>query len=115
MLPPKVNVARPRRCAIIRELADATEPLAEFCRRRHVRRLSLFGSVLTDRFRHDSDVDILIEFQDGYVTGFLGLAEMERELSALVAGRKVDLRTPAELSRYFRDNVLHEARVIYAA
>jgi len=88
--------------------------LAELCRRRHIRRLSLFGSVLTERFRPDSDIDMLVEFEPGHSIGLLQLATIERELSELM-GRKVDLRTPAELSRYFRDDVLRQAQVQYAA
>jgi predicted nucleotidyltransferase len=88
--------------------------VAEFCRRYHIRRLSLFGSVLREDFRPDSDVDILVEFEAGCEPGFFGLARMERELSELLRGRKVDLRTPEDLSRYFRDEVLARAEVRYA-
>jgi len=88
--------------------------VAEFCRRYHIRRLSLFGSVLREDFRPDSDVDVLVEFESSYEPGFFGLARMERELSELLEGRKVDLRTPEDLSRYFRDEVLAVAEVRYA-
>jgi predicted nucleotidyltransferase len=88
--------------------------IAEFCRRYHIRRLSLFGSVLREDFGPDSDVDMLVEFESGCEPGFFGLARMERELSELLGGRKVDLRTPEDLSRYFRDEVLAEAEVRYA-
>ena len=88
--------------------------VAEFCRRYHIRRLSLFGSVLREDFRPDSDVDMLVEFEPGHEPGFFGLARMERELSELLEGRKVDLRTPEDLSRYFRDEVLAGAEVRYA-
>ena len=88
--------------------------VAEFCRRYHIRRLSLFGSVLREDFRPDSDVDMLVEFEPGHEPGFFGLARMERELSELLGGRKVDLRTPEDLSRYFRDEVLARAEVRYA-
>ncbi|HEX2988819.1 MAG TPA: nucleotidyltransferase family protein [Chloroflexota bacterium] len=90
------------------------EKIGEFCRRHHIRRLSLFGSVLRQDFRPDSDVDVLIEFEPGKAAGLIRLAGMEQELSELV-GRKVDLRTPAELSRYFREEVLATAEVQYAA
>lgn len=89
--------------------------LARFCAARHIRRLSAFGSVTTDDFRPDSDVDLLVEFEPGHVPGLLGLAAMELELSALLGGREVDLRTIADLSPYFRDHVaslavpLHDA------
>jgi len=89
--------------------------LDEFCRRNSIRRLSLFGSVLTERFSDSSDVDLLVEFQPGTRVGYLRMAAMERELSRLFAGRKVDLRTPRELSTYFRDEVLRTAAVQYAA
>ncbi len=90
------------------------EQLAAICRKYRVQRLSLFGSVLTPRFRPDSDVDMLVEFQSGAETTYFDLAGMELELTGLI-GRKVDLRTPAELSRYFRDRVMREAQVQYAA
>jgi predicted nucleotidyltransferase len=86
------------------------EALEAFCRKHRVRKLSLFGSVLRDDFRPDSDVDVLVEFEPGAHAGFLKLAAMELELSS-VLGRKVDLRTPGELSRYFRDDVLASAEV----
>jgi len=86
--------------------------LARFCRKHHIKRLSLFGSVLTDSFRPDSDIDVLVEFEAGCVPGF-GMVAIERELSEFV-GRKVDLRTPHDLSRYFRDTVVSKARVQYA-
>ena len=84
-----------------------------FCRKHGLRKLSLFGSVLRDDFRPDSDVDVLVEFRQGVRAGYLTMAAMERELSQLL-GRRVDLRTPAELSRYFRDDVLQAAEVRYA-
>jgi predicted nucleotidyltransferase len=82
--------------------------IAAFCRRNRVRRLSLFGSILRDDFGSTSDVDVLVEFEPGRVPGFLGMARLELELGHLLS-RKVDLRTPAELSRYFREEVLREA------
>lgn len=91
------------------------EQLAQLCRRHHIRRLSLFGSVLTGKARPDSDVDLLVEFAPGHAPGFLGLAAIENELSALLGGRRVDLRTPQDLSRHFRDEVLRTAEVQYAA
>lgn len=88
--------------------------LIEFCRRHHVRRLSLFGSVLRDDFRPDSDVDVLVEFEPGRIVG-LRIAQMEQELGQMLDDRRIDLRTPNELSPYFRDEVLREARVVYGA
>ena len=86
--------------------------IAEFCKRHHIRKLSLFGSVLRDDFRPDSDVDVLVEFEDGAKVGLFDVAAMELELSDIM-GRKVDIRTPAELSRYFRDDVLNRAELQY--
>ena len=93
----------------------AQDQLAEFCRRNGIRKLALFGSVLSDRFNDSSDVDVLVEFNPDERVGYLRLARMERELSAILGGRKVDLRTPTELSRYFRDEVMRSAAVQYAA
>jgi uncharacterized protein len=90
------------------------EEIADFCRRHHISKLSLFGSVLRADFRPTSDVDVLVEFEPECVPGLFSLARMERELSALMGNRKVDLRTPQDLSRYFRDEVLATAEVQYA-
>lgn len=87
--------------------------IAGFCRRHGIRRLSLFGSALTTRFGPESDVDVLVEFRAGRVPGLLRMAAMERELAAII-GRKVDLRTPEDLSRHFRADVLAKAEVHYA-
>ena len=89
--------------------------LAEFCRRHHIRKLAVFGSVLHGDARPDSDLDVLVEFEPGHVPGLIRLAGMELELSALLGGRKVDLNTPLCLSRFFRDEVLAEAEPVYAA
>lgn len=88
--------------------------LEDFCRRSGIRRLAFFGSALRDDFHPESDVDVLVEFEPGSSVGYLRMAEMEIELGSLL-GRRVDLRTPAELSRHFRDDVLREAEVRYAA
>lgn len=87
------------------------DKIADFCRRSHIQRLALFGSVIRDDFTPDSDVDILVEFQPGRTPGF-AFFDMERELSEII-GRKVDMNTPNELSRYFRREVLAEAEEIY--
>ena len=87
--------------------------LAALCRRHHITKLALFGSVLRDEFRPDSDVDVLVEFESGHTPGFAFFA-IEDELSQLF-GRKVDLNTPGFLSRRFRDAVAAEAEVQYAA
>ena len=89
--------------------------LRSLCRRHQIRRLSLFGSVLRGEARPDSDVDLLVEFSPEAKPSFLNLAEIEQELSALLAGRRVDLRTAEDLSRYFRDEVLREAEVQYGS
>lgn len=89
------------------------EQIADLCRRHHISKLALFGSVLRGDFRPDSDVDILVEFEPPHTPGMLGLARIERELTTLV-GRQVDLRTTNELSRYFRQDVLSTAEVEYA-
>ena len=91
------------------------DALAALCRRHHIRRLWLFGSVLKGTARADSDVDLLVEFIQGKEPGLLGLAGIEIELSQLLGGRRIDLRTPQDLSKYFRDEVLHTAEVQYAA
>jgi hypothetical protein len=88
--------------------------LAEFCQHNHIRRLSFFGSVLREDFGPDSDVDVLVEFDPEAKVGLLRMAALEAELSRII-GRKVDMRTAADLSRYFRDEVVAEAEVQYAA
>ncbi len=85
--------------------------LASFCRQRHVRRLSLFGSVLQGTDRPDSDVDLLVQFEPGATPSLLDIVDIEQELSAMLGGRRVDVRTAGDLSRYFRDDVVREAEV----
>jgi predicted nucleotidyltransferase len=87
------------------------EKIADFCRRHHIRRLSLFGSVLRDDFGPTSDVDVLVEFEPGHIPG-LTFFSMEEELSQII-GRKVDLNTPGFLSPYFRDRIERESEVQY--
>lgn len=89
--------------------------LSDYCRDHHIRRLSLFGSQAKGSARADSDVNFLAEFDAGMAPGLIGLASMEAELSGLLGGRKVDLRTPQELSRHFRDEVMRNALIQYAA
>lgn len=86
--------------------------LADFCRRHEIRRLAVFGSALRQDCRPDSDLDLLVEFRPGARVGLIRLAGMERELSRLL-NRKVDLRTAADLSRYFREHVVRTALVQY--
>jgi len=87
--------------------------LARFCERHYICRLALFGSQLKGTVRPDSDIDLLVEFEPGHVPGLLALASMEIELSALLGGRRVDLRTAEDLSHYFRDEVVRTAEVQY--
>ena len=88
------------------------DALKYFAERYPIRRLAIFGSVLRDDFNAESDIDILVEFQPDAQIGFFKMYDLEQELTTLI-GRRVDLRTPHELSRHFRDEVLREAVVIY--
>jgi predicted nucleotidyltransferase len=88
--------------------------LAEFCTRHRIRRLSLFGSQATGTAHPDSDIDLLVEFEPEAVPGFLGLARISTQLSALAGGRLIDLRTPEDLSLHFRDEVIRRAEVVFA-
>ena len=89
-------------------IAVPSEQIADFCRRNLIRKLSFFGSVLTPDFRPESDVDLLVVFEDDARPSLLTMARLERELSDLI-GRKIDLRTAGELSRYFRNEVVSTA------
>jgi uncharacterized protein len=91
------------------------EALAAICRRYRINRLSLFGSMLKGTAHPDSDVDLLVEFKPGATPGLLTIAQIEIELSGLLDGRIVDLRTKEDLSRYFRDEVVRTAQLQYAA
>ena len=86
--------------------------IAALCRRHHVRKLSLFGSVLRRDFGPRSDIDVLVEFDPQHIPGFFRLSEMADELSRIFDGRRVDLRTPQDLSRYFRAEVLAHSEVL---
>ncbi|MCB9149319.1 MAG: nucleotidyltransferase family protein [Caldilineaceae bacterium] len=97
------------------QIAVQREKLASFCQERGIRWLAIFGSALRSDFRPDSDIDVLVEFEDARIPGLLGMARIEREMSNLFGARKIDLRTPEDLSRYFRNEVLAEAEVQYAA
>jgi uncharacterized protein len=88
--------------------------LEEFCQRHHIRKLSVFGSYLRDDFGPESDIDLLVEFDPDHIPGLLRMARMERELSELLGGRRIDLRTARDLSRYFREDVVASAKVQYA-
>jgi uncharacterized protein len=90
------------------------EAVSTFCRRHHITRLALFGSVLRDDFDLKSDVDVLVEFQPGHVPG-LSFVGIEREFSALVQGRRVDMVTAKFLNPRIREHVLNSAESLYVA
>jgi predicted nucleotidyltransferase len=96
------------------EIEVDNQRLAEFCRRHHIRKLSLFGSVLRRDFGPDSDVDVLVEFEPGHTPG-LEIVDIQEELSELFGGRKVDMVNPKYLNRRLESRVLNEAEVQYAA
>ncbi len=98
---------------MIKNIMIPQRMITEFCRCHHIRRLSLFGSVLRGDFRPESDVDVLVVFEPGVNVGFFKLYDLEKELSQILDGRKVEISTPKSLSRYFRDQVLVEAEVLY--
>lgn len=93
-------------------LDEAT--LCRFCEQHGIRRLALFGSQAKGTARPDSDIDLLVEFEPEHTPGLLGMANLELEMTALLDGKKVDMRTPSDLSRHFRDDVLRTALVQYA-
>ncbi len=86
--------------------------LTSFCERNHISKLSLFGSVLGNDFGEESDIDVLVEFESDHIPGYFGLVRIEEEFSLLM-GRKVDLNTPKSLSRYFRSEVIEQAKNVY--
>ena len=94
------------------QVAVDRDRIAEFCRRNHIRRLSLFGSVLRDDFTPESDVDVLVEFEPGHAVGFR-IIEMERELSQMFGGRRADIVSEKFLNHRIRDRVLDEAEVLF--
>jgi hypothetical protein len=97
----------------LRAILIPKDKIASFCKRNHIRRLAVFGSVLRQDFGPESDVDVLVEFEPGHVPG-LAFFAMQDELSKIL-GRKVDLNTPEFLSRYFRKSVQSEAEELYVA
>lgn len=97
-----------------RNIGVPHKALAAFCERHYIAKLAFFGSVLRDDFRPDGDIDVLVEFEPGHVPGFFRLSDMESELSSLLGGRKVDLRTLQDLSHHFRVRVAETAEVHYA-
>ena len=105
------QIALAQGLALNKDLVIPKDKVADFCRRCHIRRLAVFGSALRDDFTPDSDVDMLVEFEEGHTPGFAFFG-MQDELSDML-GRKVELSTPKFLSRYFRDKVIKEAEVQY--
>lgn len=98
-----------------RQRPDVPKDLIKgFCRKHHIRKLSIFGSYLREDFGPASEIDFLVEFESEHIPGLIKFAGMERELSELLGGRKVDLRTARDLSRCFRDEVVASAEVQYA-
>jgi uncharacterized protein len=98
---------------MIANLFVSTDKIAEFCQRNHIRKLSLFGSVLRDDFGPDSDVDVLVDFEPGHTPDFFRLYDMEQELSALLGGYPIDFVTYRALNRHLRENILSSAVVQY--
>jgi len=96
-----------------RKISIQKDKLVEFCKKHHIQRLAIYGSALRSDFGPESDVDVLVDFEPGHTPGFFKLFEMEEELSSLLGWKKVDLRTPQDLSRYFRDKVIQSAEVQY--
>ena len=86
--------------------------IGAFCKKYHITYLALFGSILTSHFTASSDVDVLVKFEKKHTPGLFGIFDMQEELSEIV-GREVDLKTPNSLSRYFRDDVLSKAKILY--
>lgn len=95
------------------QVSISKDALAAFCRQHGIKRLAVFGSALREDFGPESDIDVLVEFQPDRIPGLFGVAGMELALSDLFSGRRVDLRTPEDLSRHFRQEVLDRAEVQY--
>ena len=98
---------------MVNQIKFPKQEITSFCRRNHIRRLALFGSVLRNDFRPDSDIDVLVEFEPNYHVGFIQLVQIEDELSQITGGRKINLVTPKFLNHRIRDRVLKEAEVQY--
>ncbi len=100
--------------SIADKINASSADIASFCRKHHIKKLALFGSALHGDLQMAADIDLLVEFDAEHVPGFFGLVEMEDELSSLLGGHKVDMRTPNDLSRYFRNEVMESAEVLHA-
>jgi uncharacterized protein len=114
VIDPTRSSTRPRVPDMTTRLPIVDAELADFCARHHIRRLALFGSVLKGVDQPGSDVDLLVEFEATASPSLFDMVMMEDALSGLLGGRPVDLRTSADLSRYFRDEVVRTAAVLYA-
>ncbi len=101
-------------CVVLHGINFPSAEIAAFCQRHRVRRLSVFGSILTDAFVPESDIDMLVEFETDATPGMIGFGGMILELTRML-GRRVDLRTPEDLSRHFRPYVMRDARTLHAA
>ena len=84
----------------------------KFCKLHHIIKFALFGSVLSDRFSETSDVDVLVEFDPKHIPGLFGIVEMKDELTRTI-GREVDLRTPEDISKLFRNEVIEQSYLLY--
>ena len=104
----------PFKASMHRSLTIDEATLVEFCDRHQIKRLSLFGSQLKGTVGSGSDIDLLVEFEPDATPTLFDLVAMEQELSTLLGGQRVDLRTPGDLSRYFRSEVLRNAEVQFA-
>ena len=98
---------------MISKLKISEEQISGFCKKNHIRKLSLFGSALRDDFTSKSDIDFLVEFEPGHTPG-LSFFEMQEELSEIIS-RKADLNTKQEISPYFRDEILNKAQDLYVS
>jgi predicted nucleotidyltransferase len=92
----------------------SNKKIIKFCKDNYIKKLSLFGSALTENFNPESDIDLLVEFEDGHTPSIFKILEMEEELFSFFEECKIDLRTPNDLSRYFRTQVIQSSEVIYA-
>lgn len=90
------------------------DKLVNFCRKNHIRKLSIFGSAIREQLGPESDIDLLVEFEEDHTPGLFSIVKIEMDFAEML-GRKVDLRTPEDLSRYFRDEVVRNARLQYQA
>ena len=109
-----INIPKGEPVARNRNITVPKARVAEFCQRNRICALYLFGSVLRDDFRPESDIDILVEFEQGHVPGFFSVFDMEHELSRIFGGRKIDIRTAKDISRYFREEIFSTAELHYA-